>query len=370
MKVRAMPSDDRTDPRPDMPHRGPNRRTTQLPAPQAPSALNPAARQPVRHRLPAPAGRVDGRHDRVTSAPTPTSVARPLRPMLRPGTELLWLSTGELGVGSRPGVRLHADAATLIGVARSLAGVDGTRPWDEVATDPLSAELLDVLVQAGCIIDDQGRGTGPVSGLASSRLRVIDADHDDAFELARGRAQARVAVAAPDHLARPIISALLDSGVECVDDGAPTVAAVVQVHEGGEPRLDPTGCDRWLRGSIPHLAASICGTRVRITHIVRPGVTACVRCLAIADDDRDLTTFATRPGSGTFPTSGHGGTALGPDVVALCTGLVVGRLLAFIDGVHARSQCPMTLDTCGRTALHSADVHPRCGCAITADLRL
>ena len=290
--------------------------------------------------------------------------------MLRPGTELLWLSTGELGVGSRPGLRLHADAATLITVARALAAVDGTRAWDDVATDPLSPELLDAMVQAGCVIGDQGRGTGPVSGLASSRLRVIDADHDDAFALARSRAQARVAVTAPEHIAQPIISALVSCGVECVDDSAPTVAVVARVHEGSEPRLDPTGCDRWLRSSIPHIAVGICGTRVRITHVVWPGVTACVRCLAMADDERDLTTFATRPGSGSFPIPGHSGTAVGPDVAALCTGLVVGRLLAFIDGVHDRGQQPMTLDTSGRAAVHSAQAHPRCGCAIAESLRM
>ena len=140
--------------------------------------------------------------------------------MLRPGTELLWLSTGELGVGSRPGLRLRADATTLIAVARALAAVDGTRPWDSVAIDPLNPELLDAMVQAGCIIDDQGRGTGPVSGLASSRLRVIDADHDNAFALAGNRARARVAVTAPEQLAVTIADALHASGITCSDDSA------------------------------------------------------------------------------------------------------------------------------------------------------
>ena len=204
--------------------------------------------------------------------------------------------------------------------------------------------------------------------LFRSRLRVIDADHDNAFALAGNRARARVAVTAPEQLAVAIADALHASGITCSDDSAPDVAVVASVHEGSEPRLDPATCDRWLRGGIPHIAVGICGTRVRITHTIRPGHTACVRCLAMADDERSLTTFATNAGSGSFPLSHHTGTAIGPDVAALCTGLVVGRVLAHIDGLHQRTLTPLTMDTSGRSAEHSVQVHPRCGCAIAANL--
>lgn len=328
-----------------------------------PKSVTPASTRTGAHQA-VTAEVVDG----FANIPDGLPTTRPARPSLRPGTELAWLRTGELAVGTRPGLRLRANTATLVTLARLLPTIDGTRAWDDVVVNPITPEILDALVAAGCLIDDHGRGLGVVAGLTSARARVVDADTDDAFAIARRRMHAAVHLSAPPVLLEPIVAGLAASGVQCNGHSRPDIAASVSIAPGSEPRLNCSDLDPWLHAGIPHIGASVSGTRVRVSHVVRPGTTACGRCLVLSEDDRMMTISADRPG-GVISVAGMADSSCGADVTALCAGLVIGRLLAHIDGLPDHTTETILIDTAGRVESLLVAPHPNCGCALAALLR-
>jgi hypothetical protein len=298
-----------------------------------------------------------------------TVSTRPAHPTLRPGTEVRWRTDGTVLIGSRPGARVHGSTSELIGIVRALSGIDGTRSWSDIARRPLTEPLLLDLVRAGCIVDDPGSSVRlNSSAVDAARARVVDADADNPVAIASARRHARVVVNAPEPLGSALPQALGTAAVTIVSmdsrGAAPTLGLSAYLCEGSEPRLDAHACDTWLRQGVPHLTASIAGTRVRLSHLVMPGVSACLHCQALTADDRELTDLArvTNRNRADIPVRHR--TALGPDVAALCVGLMLGRALAAIDGLSERISNEVVLDSTGRRESAQPVPHPNCGCRL------
>ena len=296
-------------------------------------------------------------------------VTPPAQPTLRPGTELRWRADGDVLIGSRPGALLHGATADLIGVVRALSSVDGTRAWSQVVSDALPEPLLLDLVNAGCIVDDVGSTVRITAvGLDAARARVVDGDADNAAQVSAARRSHTLAVRAPEPIGSALLQALTTAGIRTANSAASAQHTSFGIHvhlaDGSEPRIDPHACDSWLRANIPHISVSVAGTRIRASHIVVPGLTACLYCHALAVDDVDNTQLARQSTLHAVQIPVRHRMALSPDAAAMCVGLVLGRTLAFLDGLRERVMNEVVLDTTGRCEISVPLVHPNCGCAL------
>ncbi len=290
------------------------------------------------------------------------------------------------------------------------------------------AELIDVLGRSRLILDDV---TSPVADRADlallgavTRARLApDADawslvHDtDGLRLVAARGRRHVVVEGGGRFAAALAATLLAAGVGAVTLRAPgrvragdvlpagaapgevgrswpEVALRAMVRLAGAPSSTPPSApvlgapgdadlavlvgvdvldsrvgDDLVRRDVPHLAVVVSADRIVVGPLVRPGRSACLRCLDLHRRDRDPAwphLVAQLLGRREHPAP------VGES--ALCTtaaGLAALQVLAELDAAHTGR--PLVPDAVGRTleiSLPDAAVrrrpwrpHPGCGCA-------
>ncbi len=347
----------------------------------------------------------------------------PARPRLRPGLPRAWRDPTTLQVGLAPGPGVVL-AGVRPGDEAVIGALDGAHDLDQLRQLAARhrvghrrlAELIDVLGRCRLILDDV---TSPVADRADlTRLGEVarerlapDADawslvHDtDGLRLVAARGRRHVTVEGGGRLAAALAATLLATGVGRVSlraagrvragDVLPAGAARTDVGRTWPevaPRAEVTGVggadagpdlavlvgadvldsrvgDDLVRRDVPHLAVVVSPDRVVVGPLVRPGRSACLRCLDLHRRDRDPA----------WPhlvaqLLGRRGPPAPVGESALCTaaaGLAALQVLAELDGAHPGR--PVVPDAVGRTleiSLPNGAVrrrpwppHPGCGCA-------
>jgi hypothetical protein len=237
-----------------------------------------------------------------------------MRPALRAGLLPLWRDRDTIQIGVDP-----RRAAALTGVGGAAAVIellDGSRDRAQVIAAAaglgvdaeLAERLLTSLAAAGMLIDYPAATVRALPTesrqlllpeLAGASLARMDGDGGGQV-LAR-RAAATVQVAGDGSLAAAIAQALTASGVTA------RLAPLAQARQAGErarlpgerarlpaPGLvvlttphPPEPVVQLLRDHMPHLAVSAGEAIGIVGPLVRPGTTACLRCLDLARTDRD-----------------------------------------------------------------------------------
>ena len=211
----------------------------------------------------------------------------------------------------------------------------------------------------------QATGVGAVTVRATGRVRAGDVLPAGAAAVDVGRLWPEVALRARSRLvAAPPSASAQTSGIAGGGRTGPDLAVLV-----GADVLDSRVGDDLVRRDVPHLAVVVSADRIVVGPLVRPGRSACLRCLDLHRRDRDPA----------WPhlvaqLLGRRGHPVPAGESALCTaaaGLAALQVLAELDGAHTgRSLVP---DAVGRTleiSLPDAAVrrrpwrpHPGCGCA-------
>ncbi|MCW2623068.1 MAG: UBA/THIF-type binding protein [Frankiales bacterium] len=261
-----------------------------------------------------------------------------MRPVLIHSAHRVWRDRETLQLGMTPG-----KAQVLTGVdegARRVLGLfDGARDVPAVLRDAVSAgctaeraeEVVRLLMDEGLLRDAEVRWpptlpAGERDRLVADVISLSLLDGDGAPRLARRHAAAVLVVGA-GRVGAPLAALLASAGVGTVDvvddglarpsDAAPgglTVADVginrgeaarrrvrehaPGVHTGAIPQPDlvvlaPVGAAEQetvhalLRGSVPHLLATVRETVGVVGPLVLPGRSACLACLDQARTDRD-----------------------------------------------------------------------------------
>jgi hypothetical protein len=230
-----------------------------------------------------------------------------MRPALRPGLLPLWRDRDTIQIGVDP---RRAAALTGVGVAAAVIELlDGSRDREQViatATElgvpvALAEQTLALLAAAGMLIDFPAATMRALPRelrqlllpeLAAASLARMDSDGGGQV-LAR-RAAATVQITGDGPLASAMAQVLTSSGV------AARRAPLAPVRPPGEraglpaPALvvltalqPPELVVQLLRDRVPHLAVSAGEAIGTVGPLVRPGATACLRCLDLARTDRD-----------------------------------------------------------------------------------
>ena len=289
---------------------------------------------------------------------------RLIRPTLRPGTTIAWTADGAAVIGARPGLRLCADASELFGLINRIRRLDGSRTWDEVITD-IPHQLLVALVEAGSIIEAAGVGSHRAAPAVVDccRARVVDGDADDAVLLAMHRQRSAVGLSGDPQMCEQAATLLRATGVRVVGDTRtrtrPAVAITVAHYDHDRLSLNPQAADTWLRAGIPHVCASVSGTRALIGPLTVPGLTPCTRCVtAEARRARGLTDSDVADIRCT-----HHRNARSPEAVALCLSLAIGRALLYLDGLAPSGLAnSLLIDSSGRVDTVRHPLQQDCGC--------
>jgi hypothetical protein len=230
-----------------------------------------------------------------------------MRPALRPGLLPLWRDRDTIQIGVDP-----RRAAALTGVGGAAAVIellDGSRDRTQViaaATElgvpvALAEQMLALLAAAGVLIDFPAATVRALPRelrqvmlpeLAAASLARMDSDGGGQV-LAR-RAGATVQITGDGPVATAMAEVLARSGV------AARRAPLAPVRApGGRARLPapaivvltalhpPETVVQLVRDRIPHLAVSAGEAIGTVGPLVRPGATACLRCLDLARADRD-----------------------------------------------------------------------------------
>jgi hypothetical protein len=230
-----------------------------------------------------------------------------MRPALRAGLLPLWRDRDTIQIGVDP-----RRAAALTGVGASAAVIellDGSRDRAQVIAAAaglgvpveLAERMLTSLAAAGVLIDFPAATVRALPSelrplllpeLAAASLARMDSD-GGAQVLAR-RAAATVQVAGDGPLPDAIVHVLTAAGVaahraplaparqpgERARRPAPALVVLTASHP-------PEAVVQLLRDQIPHLAVSAGEAIGTVGPLVRPGTTACLRCLDLARTDRD-----------------------------------------------------------------------------------
>jgi hypothetical protein len=89
----------------------------------------------------------------------------------------------------------------------------------------------------------------------------------------------RVQVHAPDPL-RPLVGDALAAAGLRTGDRRPDAGLLLST---GVP--PPAAADDWLVGTVPHVVVAVTSSTLRLGPFVRPGTTACLRCLEVEPDE-------------------------------------------------------------------------------------
>jgi hypothetical protein len=205
-----------------------------------------------------------------------------MRPVLRPGSPLLRRDAEHLQLGTEPGHALVVAAHDA--VADLLCGLDGVRTLDDPTLD---APLVDALLAAGVVVDSDVWRTE--SGLESEAAHLLTRGVDGAVaraQLARRRS-ATVRIIGESSLGAAVADLLTDSGVGSVASATAPTSGLDLVILAGEGETAREIGDECLRVDVPHLVTATrdgCGV---VGPLVRPGRTACLRCIDAARSSVD-----------------------------------------------------------------------------------
>lgn len=313
---------------------------------------------------------------------------------LRPGLLTAWRSPGrlQLGVGADAHVLEGLTAAEELVVDALATGADPTSLQRLAAlhggTPARTRALLDALAAAGALEPPGGGAQRPAPG-----------DRSDAL------VQACVAVvgASPTGRAVALGLAATGTGTVLVEDEAPVTRADVgpgafrpadlglprgtaaagalqRRHPSVRTRLESTGRARpdivvlvasgahdarraepMVREGVAHLGVLHLGAAAVVGPLVRPGQTACLRCLDLHRTDRDpewprlLPQLAAPPGGPRRPEP--------PALAALAAAVAVQQVLAQLRGHDpAALDATLELDGAGALGVRPWSAHPACGC--------
>ena len=349
------------------------------------------------------------------------------RPQLRPGLRRVWrdATTVQLGVFPGPGVVLTGlragDDALLAALdgAHDLAQLGAVAARNQVSRRRLT-ELVDVLERAHLLVDpsspaaDRGHlarvGAGLRARLAPDVLAWSLVHDTDGVRVAADRLRRRVLISGAGRVGSALATTLsaagvgtvvladarevrcgdvLPAGVGQADVGSPwphALAAAQQRIAGstssgsgsgppaegapdvvvlvGEDVLDSRVGEDLVRRDIAHLGVLVSVDRVVVGPLVRPGSSACLRCLDLHRRDRDpawphlvaqLLTRRSEPG-------GLGETALS----TTAAGLAALQVLAQLDGISTPDAVGRTLELSlpqGAVQRRRWRRHAACGCA-------
>lgn len=216
-----------------------------------------------------------------------------VRPALRAGLLPLWRDRETIQIGIDP---RRAVALTGVGAAARMIGLlDGSRDRDQLVAAaaelgipvPLAERLLALLAGAGLLIDypaamlrglPADRRARLLPELAAASIARQDADGGAAV-LAR-RSAALVRVDGTGRIPAGIAEVLAASGVP-TGTGSGRAQPTLLVLAG--PLPDPAA----RLPDVPHLAVCAREAIGMVGPLVRPGVSACLRCLDLARADRD-----------------------------------------------------------------------------------
>jgi hypothetical protein len=230
-----------------------------------------------------------------------------MRPALRPGLLPLWRDRDTIQIGVDP---RRAAALTGVGAAATVIELlDGSRDRAQVIATAaelgipvaLAERMLALLAAAGMLIDFPAATLRALPRelrqlllpeLAAASLARMDSDGGGQV-LAR-RAAATVQITGDGAIPAAMAQVLTSSGVaacraplaaarppgERARLPAPAVIVLTALHP-------PELVVELLRDRIPHLAVSAGEAIGTVGPLVRPGATACLRCLDLARTDRD-----------------------------------------------------------------------------------
>src|SRR3984957_12355516 len=219
---------------------------------------------------------------------------RGVKPALRAGLLPLWRDRETIQIGVDP---RRAVALTGIGAAAALIGpLDGSGARDQLVAAaaelgipvPLAERLLALLADAGLLIDYPAR---MLRGLAADRragllpelatASIARQDDDGGAAVLAQRSAALVQIDGDGRIPATIAEVLAASGVRVVAAPPPAGRPALIVLAGRLP--DPAG----RLPDIPHLAVSAREAIGMVGPLVRPGSSACLRCLDLARAERD-----------------------------------------------------------------------------------
>ena len=224
-----------------------------------------------------------------------------MRPALRAGLLPLWRDRDTIQIGVDP---RRAVALTGAGAAAGLIGLlDGSRDREQLLAAaaelgvprPLTEQMLTLLAAAGLLIDYPARLLRGLPHDARARLlpelaaaSIARQDTDGGALVLTRRAAAVVHVLGAGQIAAGIAQILTASGVQA----RRPAAGAARPQRGAAPPAIAV-----LAGQLPDPAAPLCRTphlavAAReaigvVGPLVRPGISACLRCLDLARADRD-----------------------------------------------------------------------------------
>jgi hypothetical protein len=230
-----------------------------------------------------------------------------MRPALRPGLLPLWRDRDTIQIGVDP---RRAAALTGVGAAAAVIELlDGSRDRTQVIAAAaelgvpvaLAEQTLALLAAAGMLIDFPAATMRALPRelrqlllpeLAAASLARMDSDGGG--EVLARRAAATVQITGDGPLASALAQVLTSSGVtarraplapvrppgERARLPAPALVVLTALHP-------PELVVQLLRDRVPHLAVSAGEAIGTVGPLVRPGTTACLRCLDLARADRD-----------------------------------------------------------------------------------
>jgi hypothetical protein len=132
---------------------------------------------------------------------------------------------------------------------------------------------------------------------------------------------------------------------------------LVLVGHGG---VDPRRTETLMREDVPHLAVVLREQSAVVGPLVRPGSSACLRCLDLHRRDRDPEWPRLVPQLPGVAQAGEETT-----LAALASSLATAQVLAELDGQVTPACLDATIETClpdGLAAVRPWSTHPECGC--------
>ncbi len=286
-----------------------------------------------------------------------------MRPILRPGLQVLRRDIRTLQFGLEwPGVATIADSPALRAV---LDAIDGFRDPTGVVlaaadTGPSVDDCLaalDVLVDAGAVIDQAATARTDLDESAWAALWLLAGPDRDAREVAEARATCVVHVRGAGRLGDGVRRLLSDVPLAVTNDAAR--ADVVILAADHEPDRDLA--DRALSEGLPHLWVVVRELVGVLGPFVVPGRTACLRCVDAARTDIDpawptlVESVSRRPGHV------H---ACDPLLAALMATWAVHEVCVWASGLRPQSWDRTIEMPHGVGLVHSERYHPHpaCGC--------
>jgi hypothetical protein len=240
-----------------------------------------------------------------------------VRPALRAGLLPVWRDRDTIQIGVDP---RRAVALTGVRAAAAMIGLlDGSRDRAQVVSAagqlgipvPLAERMLDLLAAAGVLVDFPAALLRAVPAelralllpeLATASLAGLDAD--GGAQVMSRRALAVVQVCGEGRIPAAIADVLTESGVAAAtapmppdltpagpqepprgQGAAPALVILCGYHPAGHPLAAPA--DRLRRDRVAHLAVSAGEAIGAVGPLVRPAVSACLRCVDLARAERD-----------------------------------------------------------------------------------